>query len=36
MGVQRGRAILTHLTIYFLRGVQRIIYLRTWILNLCT
>ena len=36
MGVQRGWAILTHLTIYFLRGVQRIIYLRTWILNLCT
>gem|GEM_PF-5117977 len=29
MGVQRGRAILTHLTIYFLRGVQRIIYLCT-------
>ena len=36
MEVQRGRAILTHLTIYSLGGVQRIIYLRTWILNLCT
>ena len=29
MEVQRGRAILMHLTIYFLEGVQRIIYLRT-------
>lgn len=31
MEVQRGRAILMHLTIYFLEEVQRIIYLRTWI-----
>ena len=31
MEVQRGRAILMHLTIYSLGGVQRIIYLRTWI-----
>lgn len=31
MEVQWGRAILTHLTIYFLRRVKRIIYLRTWI-----
>ena len=31
MEAQRGRAILTHLTIYSLGGVQRIIYLRTWI-----
>ena len=31
MEAQRGRAILTHLTIYSLGGVLRFIYLRTWI-----